>query len=375
MSAELEAAAAEAAPHLIRKRGKHAPAPGSACANCGTVLEGPYCHACGQEADTHKRSIGHLIFEAFEGLFHLDGRLARTVPLMFFRPGKLARDYMEGRLQRHVPPFRTFLVALLLFIFAAEHVTHVMTRRGEEQKVTELAALATPQGRAAAAAKRRTEAAQRLREELKEAGDDRADELNDKDVHPAQAQSAHDRAVARAQAHYATALQKADRVAQGLPPNVDSAEPSPAGRKKSGDWLKTAVKKATDNPEYYWSVLFTWGHRAAILLLPIVGLSLALVYRRRRDLYIYDHLLVAMNLLAFGFLLSALGLMLPFAAMGWWFTLVAIWTVVNLFQTLRGAYGSGWAGAAAKTLFVWTVTLTSALVLLLGLMVVALAEL
>jgi hypothetical protein len=52
-------------------------------------------------------------------MFELDGRLARTLPLMFFGRA-LARDYMEGRLQRHVPPFRTFLVALLLFIFAAE---------------------------------------------------------------------------------------------------------------------------------------------------------------------------------------------------------------------------------------------------------------
>jgi hypothetical protein len=106
-----------------------------------------------------------------------------------------------------------------------------------------------------------------------------------------------------------------------------------------------------------------------------VGLSLALVYRRRRDLFVYDHLLVAMNLLSFGFLISAVGLVLPFAAMGWWFGLVGLWTLLNLFQTLRGAYGSSWLGATAKTLVVWTVTVTSAILLLTGLMMFVLTVL
>jgi hypothetical protein len=106
-----------------------------------------------------------------------------------------------------------------------------------------------------------------------------------------------------------------------------------------------------------------------------VGLSLALAYRKRRDLFVYDHLLVAMNLLSFAFLLSAVGLVLPLAAMGWWFGLVGLWTLVNLFQTLRGAYGSGWIGASAKTLLVWSITMLSAAVLMTGLMVFVLTVL
>lgn len=368
MSAELEAAAAESVPHLTKRARKHAPPPGAACPNCSTVLEGPYCHVCGQGADTHKRSIGHLIWEATEGLFHLDGRLARTLPLMFFRPGQLARDYMEGRLQRHVPPFRTFLVALLIFIFAAEHAAHEMILRDEQKKAAEAAALATPQGRANAAAARRTEAAKDLQEAMTDAAAERADELKDKDSKPERVQARYDRDVAKARTRYAMALHRADRVAQGLPAKAVDEQPPNARKSASNDRLKAALRKAVDNPDYYWSVLFTWGHRAAILLLPIVGLSLALAYRRRRDLYVYDHLLVAMNLLAFGFLISAVGLVLPFAAMRWWFALVGLWTLVNLFQTLRGAYGSGWFGATAKTLLVWTVTMTSALMLLTGLM-------
>ena len=50
------------------------------------------------------------------------------------------------------------------------------------------------------------------------------------------------------------------------------------GAKRNNDWLRNALGKAFANPEYYLSILFTWGHRAAILLLPIVGLTLAAVY-------------------------------------------------------------------------------------------------
>src|SRR5882757_2868284 len=145
MTGELEAAAADSFTAFFRRRKKHAfEGVGKPCANCGTALEGPYCHACGQNADTHKRSILHLIWEAIEGLFHLDGRLSLTLPALFFRPGTLAKDYMEGRIVRHVPPFRTFLVSLLLFIIAAEHAIHSAKHKAEHEREVHAALLATP---------------------------------------------------------------------------------------------------------------------------------------------------------------------------------------------------------------------------------------
>src|SRR5438046_880248 len=82
----------------------------TACANCGRHLYGRYCHHCGQSSDLRHRSITHLLWEAIEGLLHLDGRLWRTLPSLFFRPGTLGKDYLEGRVARHVPPFRMFLI-------------------------------------------------------------------------------------------------------------------------------------------------------------------------------------------------------------------------------------------------------------------------
>jgi hypothetical protein len=342
---------------------------GEACANCGAELRGPYCHRCGQSADRHHRSLPHLIWEAIESLFHLDGRLLRTLPDLFFRPGRLARDYMEHRIARHVPPFRTFLVALLVFILAAEHATHETTSANERQQQLRAAALATPKGRAAEAALIRLEAARDRDGDLKEAAGDRANDLKDPDESRASVEARFARETARIQGRYAAELDKADRVAAGLPPRP------PASTAKKGGWWKAGLRKATANPDYYLTVLFTWGHRAAILLLPIVGLSLALVYRSKRQYFIYDHLLVAMNLLSFAFLANAVGLVLPPSLMIWWLGLVAIWTPVNLFQTLYVGYGSSVLGATLKTLVVWITTVTAFGALLLGLFVFTLTQL
>lgn len=375
MTADLEAAAAESLPELVRPNPQRHPHPAGACANCGEALQGAYCHACGQDSDRHKRSIRHLVFEALEAIFELDGRLWRTLPDLFFRPGRLARDYIDGRIARHVPPFRTFLVALVLFVFAAEHATHQQTLAQQRRKEAHAALLTTPQGRASEAVRLRTEASADQKEELKDFNDDRVDALKDPTANRPRIEAAYALKAQRAQSRYLASMARAERVAQGLPeaaPKPEGASAKAAGTKS---WWKRGIRKAADNPDYYWTVVFDWGHRLAVILLPIVGLSLALVYRKRPGVFLYDHLLVAMNLLSFSFLTNALGLVLPLIAMPWWFGLVALWTPVNLFQTLRGAYGSSVLGAVLKTLIIWTITVLSSVTLLTCLLVLAIAQL
>lgn len=342
---------------------------GRICANCSAVLQGRYCHACGQSADDHKRSIGHLAWEAVEGLFHLDGRLAGTLPALFFRPGRLARDYMEGRVARHVPPFRLFLIALLAFILCAEVAARRNTLDQERQKEARAVALTTPQGRAAEAAKIRAEAGQSRAEDLKDAANDRLDDLKDPEENRSRIEARYARQVGKAQARYAAELAHADRVVQGLP------EPPAPAADKSGSWQRIARRRAAENPDYYWTVLFAWGHRLAVLLLPVVGLALALVYRRRREIFLYDHLLVAMDLMSFTFLVNAPAFLLPSPWMFYWLGAAALWTPVNLFQTLRGGYGSSLAGAALKTLAVWLMSVVAFSVMIFALMMWSLAQL
>ncbi len=86
------------------------------CLNCGTVLQGHWCHVCGQGArDTH-RAAYHLVAEAFEDFFHLDGRVWRTVSRLAVSPARLTRDYLDGRRVRQIPPLRLFLVTVFVVL-------------------------------------------------------------------------------------------------------------------------------------------------------------------------------------------------------------------------------------------------------------------
>lgn len=89
------------------------------CLNCGTVLSGQYCGNCGQRAQSRLISIWELVRDAFGDLFEFDSRLWRTLVPLIVRPGKLTRDYLEGRRVRYMPPFRTYLVLSILFFLVA----------------------------------------------------------------------------------------------------------------------------------------------------------------------------------------------------------------------------------------------------------------
>ncbi len=119
MAQEIEAGAVDGAVSFLRRKPKHAVPVGTPCPNCATPLAGPWCHACGQSAEDYHRSLIRLAGEALEGLFELDGRLWRTLPNLLVRPAKLTRDYLDGHRAPQAPPFRMFLIVVVLVFLAA----------------------------------------------------------------------------------------------------------------------------------------------------------------------------------------------------------------------------------------------------------------
>ncbi len=93
--------------------------PFDVCLNCGTTLGGQYCGNCGQRAASRLISVWELFRDAFGDLLDLDSRLWRTLVPLITRPGKLTRDYLEGRRARFMPPFRTYLVLSIFFFLIA----------------------------------------------------------------------------------------------------------------------------------------------------------------------------------------------------------------------------------------------------------------
>ena len=78
------------------------------CLNCATPLVGAHCHACGQAAHVH-RTLGAIGHEIAHGVFHFEGKIWRTLPLLLWRPGELTRRYVHGERARFVSPLALFL--------------------------------------------------------------------------------------------------------------------------------------------------------------------------------------------------------------------------------------------------------------------------
>lgn len=95
------------------KDGNHV---GAQCNNCGTILTGKYCHACGQSGHMH-RSLLHMFEELLHGLFHFDTKVWRTLPALILRPAKLTREYIEGKRMSYVSPLALFLFLIFLMFF------------------------------------------------------------------------------------------------------------------------------------------------------------------------------------------------------------------------------------------------------------------
>ena len=96
------------------------------CRNCGAMLAGAYCYACGQPAHLH-RSLASLGHDILHGVFHFEGKVWRTIPELLFHPGRLTRRYIEGERAKFVSPMALYLFTVFLmfavFSFTSNWVT------------------------------------------------------------------------------------------------------------------------------------------------------------------------------------------------------------------------------------------------------------
>jgi hypothetical protein len=88
---------------------------GQSCQNCGAALTGPYCAACGQKADVH-RTLAAFGHDLAHSVFHFDGKIWRTLPLLAWKPGELTRRYVHGERVKFVSPFALFLFSIFLMV-------------------------------------------------------------------------------------------------------------------------------------------------------------------------------------------------------------------------------------------------------------------
>ena len=94
--------------------------PAASCPNCGQPAPGKFCAACGQAQGPLHVTVREIAHEAIDELLQLDSKLVRTLKPLLTRPGWLTCEYLAGRRERYVRPFRLYLLAeVALFLVLA----------------------------------------------------------------------------------------------------------------------------------------------------------------------------------------------------------------------------------------------------------------
>lgn len=84
------------------------------CLNCDAELSGPFCAACGQKKVDVDKGLVQVVLDLLSETFEADGRLHRTAPSFFLRPGQLTAEWAAGRRARFTSPVRIFVFALFV---------------------------------------------------------------------------------------------------------------------------------------------------------------------------------------------------------------------------------------------------------------------
>jgi hypothetical protein len=79
------------------------------------VVQGRYCHICGQENVETKESVWHLITHFFQDITHFDGKFFTSLKYLIFKPGYLPAEYMQGRRASHLNPVRMYVFTSAVF--------------------------------------------------------------------------------------------------------------------------------------------------------------------------------------------------------------------------------------------------------------------
>ena len=342
---------------IEKPTGQAGEASSGVCTDCGAPVESRFCPECGQPTHVH-RSLVHLVEEVLHGVLHFDARIWRTLPLLALNPGRLTREWVQGRRTRYVSPLALFLftVFLIFFLFSfgggggmepvvkSDGQTAAELRTEIEDLKQKRAAFPadTPQGVVTA-----TDATQRALEGRLAQLEGRGQAPRPDGLKPGSWQ-----ANLKDMAHE-NAVREGDKGAKGF---------------------QSKLLHKLENPDLALYKIKQTLYKFAFLLVPISIPFVALLFLWRRGFTWYDHgVFVLYSLTAMAILFTAMNWLGKLPWVGGWLVLAGVLAVpAHMFAQLKGAYGLSIFSTAWRTLALLifcniTIGLFAVAIVLLGL--------
>lgn len=248
----------------------------------------------------------------------LEGKLAKTLWLLFFKPGELTKQYLAGKRARYVSPLRLYLTASIIFFLLVK-----VLGAGNLFKVQE------------SSDKNTKEAISQASAEQSKAGIAIPNSNTMFDLNKA-----------------ATEMLRCD------------ATSIPCQKMKAYFDQKYATRTAREMGHEVKDRAIAWAPYAMFLFVPVFALLTQLLYRRRK-LYYGEHLVYAFHIHAFTFFLLLLMAFMPEGVS----PLIALYGTIYYFMAMRRVFG----GRLWPTLLRYSVVATVYPVLLLIAMMVTFA--
>jgi hypothetical protein len=328
------------------------------CLNCGAIVQGRYCHVCGQENTEPKETFWHMLTHFFYDITHFDGSFFVTVKDLLFKPGFLSREYMLGRRKKYLHPVRMYVFTSAVFFLVFFSMFHIsendIADTSEKGKTTE--GLNSVKEKALNNAKTKEDSA-RIIKGFELLGDKEANESKTTDsVSKKKATNGGFNFTFAGNVNNYKTLREYDSVQNLLPKNKrDAGLPKMLTRKS----IQLNEKYKGDQKKIAIEVINKFLHSFPYLLfasLPLYALFLKLLYiRHRKQYYFADHGVFLSHLYIFSFLfllcyfaLDKLADKTHWGAIGIVQTILIIAGLFYTAKAIKNFYGQGWGKTILK---------------------------
>ena len=361
MSHDMEVAGAASLGGLTSGEHHQVQPPGEPCRNCGAIVAERYCTRCGQLASNFHRPFFSLVASSLADTLALDSRLWRTVPMLLFRPGRVTRNYLDGKRARYVPPFRMFLLASVLFFLTVFGL-------GDQLGWYKDWNLNLDNKDGAVVSQEQRDAA---------IGEMKA-RLDDPDLTP-EAKAAIEATIAQMEAgrllpEGVISDGKVDRAA--LNEAIDKQTGVTGAEAETVHAAADRVANVFENQEKFGARVREWAPRFSLMFMPLLALMLTVLYAWHRSTYVYDHVITALHVQTFVYAMSILAILSAAflgVSPGWLATITSTWLIWYVYRQLRVTYGTGRFMAALRTSILLFLGITVLIILALGLVVLSFA--